>query len=205
MTDDRLAFDFRVIRDMAQHTDIFTYNTYASVNDLRAQRMYNGSAPGAYLIKFNVPTLVGEGTGAGELVSETTMAIDVRTEGYPVTPPNVTVVSRMPYSPHFKENFPVCIGSEAWADRAGHVTLGHLIIHLAKLLNWDEQMRGGGYVGWNAAAIAFHKRIYNGSALNPNLAYPALPAFLSGSSGTGFRPSKARQGFEPRTSAFKPR
>lgn len=215
-TDTRLEFDYRVISEMASGTSVFEFVPYESISDLRSGRSYDGSSPAAYKVTFYVPTLVGEGSGTGEFVDTTDMAIDLRAVGYPVSPPNVTVLTRIPYSPHFKQNFPVCIGSEAWTNRTGHVTLGHLVIHLAKLLNWDEEMRGGGYVGWNAAAIAFHQRVFGGRVLNRDLSYPALPSFLSGNTGGRFKPARAKTvgfqpaqastaGFEPRKSSFSPR
>lgn len=221
MSAERLEFDHRIITAMSASSDLLSFQAFATISDLRAGKIDHGNAPGAYKVTFNIPTLIGEGgkDGKGQFAQETSMAIDLRTVGYPIQPPNVTVLSEIPYSPHFRQNSPVCIGPEAWAQRAGHVTLGHLIVHLSKLLNWDEEMRGGGYQGWNGAAIAFHKRVYGERPLNEAIVYPALPSFLTGKT-KGFQPRASKGGFsakathsgfqphprsEPDGSAFRPR
>ncbi len=187
---DRWKFDHRVITEMAATTDLFTVEAYATAADIRLRRLaHPDMTPRAYTVTYHVPTLIGEGKGRGEFAPRTEMSIDLATPGYPLSPPNVVVISpHMPYSPHFRIGSPVCIGSEIWGDRRGHVTLGHLVIHLAKLLNWDEEMRGGGYVGWNAAAIAFHKRVFKSQPLNPDLVYPGLPKFLTAKRTRSFTP-----------------
>jgi hypothetical protein len=53
--------------------------------------------------------------------------------------------------------------------------LGELIVHIAKLLNFDEVARGGGYVGYNGEAIEYWKTDLEYLPITPNLPYPELP------------------------------
>jgi hypothetical protein len=83
----------------------------------------------------------------------------------------------MPWTPHFQQGAVVCIG-DLWDEETGKTLLGHLVRHHARLLNWDERARGNGYVGWNGAAIAWHRQHYGAEPLTPGLSYPELPSKL---------------------------
>jgi hypothetical protein len=176
----RRVFDYRVLRDMqcaALHTE-----AYATTTDLARRQNPIVSEDAAsratkYRFLFRVPTLIGP----GQFSSETEIGVDTEVVDYPLKPPNTWIISNhVPWSPHFKKGAPVCLGEELWEARQGHITLGHLAIHIARLLNWDEKGRGPGYVGWNGEAIAYHKQYYQGRPLNPNFVYPALPGWLTG-------------------------
>jgi len=73
----------------------------------------------------------------------------------------------------------VCIGDELWKNQRGYVTLGHLVMHIARMLNWDEKGRGRGYVGWNAKAIEYHRKHYGDRPLDSAIVYPRLPLWLT--------------------------
>jgi hypothetical protein len=49
-----------------------------------------------------------------------------------------------------------------------------VVLHVAKLLNWDEPLESL-YGGWNPAAVAWWKRHLNSQPITPGLKYPALP------------------------------
>jgi hypothetical protein len=167
--------DFTILNEMVCPT--FGFTAYRSVPDLHVRRRpitsaAEGEHATAYLLDLRIPTLIGK----DNLRESTQIGIDTNVSGYPQQEPNTFVLSRpVPYSPHFREGAPVCIG-EYWADMKGRVLLGHLVVHIARLLNWDEVGRGRGYVGWNGEAIAYHKKVYGNRPLNPEIAYPALPA-----------------------------
>ncbi|MEV6633553.1 hypothetical protein AB0M54_22670 [Actinoplanes sp. NPDC051470] len=59
------------------------------------------------------------------------------------------------------------------------MTLGHLVMHITRMLNWDEKGRGGGYVGWNGEAIKYHRKHYGDRPLDPSIVYPRLPLWLT--------------------------
>jgi hypothetical protein len=93
---------------------------------------------------------------------------------YPFSKPASWVISKpIPWSPHFKYGAPICIGT-IWSQ-SGSTLLGHLLKHIAKLLNFDEVARGGGYVGWNGQATRFWKKELNEQPITPGLTYPSLP------------------------------
>lgn len=177
---DRRAFDLRVLSDMRCET--FDFEAYRTRPDLTARRSkVTDPAAGAdvthYRWIFRIPTPVSK----DRFAPVTEIGVNTDVTDYPRNPPGTEILSsHVPWSPHFKNNAPVCIGPEIWGPRDGHIVLGELAVHIAHLLNWDEVGRGPGYVGWNAAAIEHHKKFYGGRPIDPNIRYPVLPAWLFG-------------------------
>jgi len=177
---ERRRFDFRVVNDMRSR--IFEFQAYRSTADLRDDhnqitRVEDADGASKYKMTLRVPTLVGP----GQFSQETVFGVDLDVADYPMTEPATWLISeRIPWSPHFAEGRPICIGSEFWVARRGHVTLGDLVEHVARMLNWDEKGRGPGYRGWNGDAIDYHRKHYGGKALNPSFVYPALPSWIFG-------------------------
>lgn len=180
---ERRSFDFRVVTAMAGPT--FACEAYRDGDDLEARRRpisdpALGAEATAYRFIYDVPTLIGP----GRFSARTEIGVGTAVADYPRAEPRTWIISKdVPWSPHFKRGAPVCIGAEFWRARRGHVSLGELVVHLARLLNWDEKGRGGGYVGWNGEAIAYHRRTYGSAALNPDLVYPTLPSWIYGTQG----------------------
>jgi hypothetical protein len=176
----RRTLDFRILQDMG--CQIFQAEAYKSDADRRTRVNRVVDEEGAinvskYRFIYRLPTMVDK--DVFERVTE--IGIDTDVPDYPIQEPGTSILSsHTPWSPHFKSGLPVCIGGEFWAPKRGHVTLGHLAIHLAHLLNWDEKGRGAGYVGWNAAAVAHHRDKYRGAPLNAEIDYPTLPPWLYG-------------------------
>ena len=184
----RHQFDYDVVTAMACST--FRPRAYRSRADLQRDRVVNDPALGvevtAWAWEFRIPTLVGPGRWA----ESTTIGVDTDGGDYPLAAPATWLLSpHVPYSPHFRSGAPVCIGREAWTDRLGDVTLGHLVGHIARLLNHDEVGRGGGYRGWNGAAIDYVREHFGGGPLDARVRYPRLPDWLWGDIG-------ATSGFE---------
>nr|WP_062337224.1 hypothetical protein [Herbidospora sakaeratensis] len=177
---ERRRFDHRVVSGMSG--DLFDFAAYRTSADLQASRdpvvtTEDAGEASKYRMTLRVPTLIA----AGEFRAETVFGVDLDVRDYPLAEPLTWVISDpVPWSPHFQKGSPICIGAEFWTARKGHVTLGDLVVHVARLLNWDEKGRGGGYVGWNGEAIKYHAAHYRGRPLNPGLRYPALPAWLLG-------------------------
>jgi hypothetical protein len=172
----RIGFDYLSCVEMARRSDLLSLEAYASAEDMRARRAAitdpaDGHRATHYVATYNpLKTLCGP----GRFMDKTTFHIDLLANGnYPFSPPASWVTSRMPWSPHFKQGTVVCIG-ELW-DVRGTTLLAHLIRHHARLLNWDERARGGGYVGWNGEAIAWHRQHYGDRPLTEGLVYPELP------------------------------
>src|SRR5262249_47522355 len=95
----------------------------------------------------------------------------------PFSEPACFVTSRpIPWSPHFlPSSGAICLG-ELWGQARGAMTLGHLIVHLCKLLNFDEPDREPSYGGWNAAAVNYWRTVLRRRPVTEGLAYPTLPA-----------------------------
>lgn len=177
---DRRAFDLKVLSDMRCDTfDFEAYRTGADLDSRRA-RVTDPSA-GADVTHYRWIYRIRTHISKTSFSSVTEIGVSTDVTDYPRQPPGTWVISDdMPWSPHFRKGSPVCIGSEIWGPRDGHIVLGELAIHIAHMLNWDEIGRGPGYVGWNPAAIEHHRDFYGGKPINPGLAYPVLPAWLSG-------------------------
>lgn len=176
---ERRRFDYRVLS--AMRCPVFDFAAYRNGSDLQRRRnpiTSEGEAGGAskYCFVLRVRTHIS----ATAFADVTEIGVDTDVIDYPRKPPQTSIISdHVPWSPHFIKNGPVCLGDELW-PKDGHITLGHLAIHLARLLNWDEKGRGSGYRGWNGKAIEHHKRVYGGRPINPALIYPVLPAWLYG-------------------------
>lgn len=177
---DRRAFDLRVLSDMRCGT--FDFEAYRSSSDLETRRhrvkdREAGADVAYYRWIFHIRTHI-ERT---KFANVTEIGVNTDSTDYPRIAPAVWVLSKdVPWSPHFMKNTPVCIGSEIWGSRGGYITLGELVIHVARMLNWDESGRGPDYSGYNRDAARHHAKAYNGKPINPKVRYPVLPAWLSG-------------------------
>jgi hypothetical protein len=207
----RLRLDYRIAMRMAGTTQgagrkaVLELTAYRSGDDLNAKRHAitsdaEGHLATQYRAVYHIKTL----SGPDRYCDETVVHIDLLANGnYPYSEPGRWVLSRpMPWSPHVKEGNPICIG-EIWVNAHGQILLGHLLIHIAKLLNFDEVARGGGYRGWNLDAITFWKKRLNERPITPALLYPALPLDLThgltpeADEGSVFRQSSLRTASPP--------
>lgn len=198
----RIAFDYASCAEMARRTELLTLEAYASAEDLRERRRAitdraDGQLAVHYLATFHpLRTLCGP----GELMDTTSIHVDLlANQNYPFSAPASWVMGRMPWSPHFKAGTVICIG-DLW-DVRGRTLLAHLIRHHARLLNWDHAARGGGYIGWNAEAIAWYRSNVGDRPLTPDLDYPELPADLVYGIDPGQGRRRARRRRRPRATA----
>jgi hypothetical protein len=174
----RRMLDYRVLVAMDAQCDTIEVEAYTTAPDLRMRhnRIVDASAGHRalhYRVIYRIKTLIGP----GQFSDETTIHVDTEVGNYPFDEPASWVLSKIPWSPHFKTGTVVCTGDH-W-QRSGKSLLGHLVRHHARLLNWDEVARGGGYVGWNGEAIEWHRKHYGDKPLTPDLAYPELPAEIT--------------------------
>lgn len=173
----RISLDWKVVQPM--NGTVFDAVAYRSTPDLEARRRPITSVEEdqavKYLVEFRVPTLTGRDK---PLQPVTVVGFDLSAGNYPYDEPASWVVGPVPYSPHFKRGWPVCLG-ELWREAKGRMLFGQLLNHVAMILNWDEEKRGGGYQGWNGDAIKLHAEQYGNRPITPNLRYPALPAELT--------------------------
>jgi hypothetical protein len=128
---------------------------------------------------------------------------------YPYSQPTCFVVSQpVPWSPHFLAgNGAICLG-ELWTQAHGGITLGHLIVHVAKLLNFDEPDREPSYGGWNAAAVRYWRQVMKRQPVTKGLSYPLLPPEITHGMGTHaktlFRPAAAAEPSASAPTLFRP-
>lgn len=177
---DRRAFDLRVLSDMRCPT--FDFEAYRTLRDLESRRsVVTDPEAGSDVTKYRWIFRVRTHVSRTRFAPVTEIGVNTDVQDYPRKPPGTWILSsHVPWSPHFMQNAPVCIGPELWAQSGGHIVLGELAINIAHLLNWDEAGRGPGYVGYNGEAIQYHQRHYRGQPIDPGLHYPVLPAWLSG-------------------------
>jgi hypothetical protein len=144
-----------------------------------------------YRALFNIRTLASRGTYVDSVV----VVADLVASGeYPFKEPYCYVISQpMPWSPHFKDGFPICLG-EIWTEARGKILFGELLSHIARLLNWDEAARGGGYQGWNGEAIAYWLSELRGQPITPGLSYPVPDLRVTHDDSSAFRPRAASPG-----------
>jgi hypothetical protein len=183
----RFQLDFKVVSQL--ETDIFRITAYRSGDDLRSGirpivSLADADQATHYRVDYFIPTLVGP----GKIHGSTTVHFDLMSGGnYPFTEPTCWVISEpFPWSPHFWRQRPICIGS-MWRDARGHILLAHLIIHVARLLNFDEVGHSPGYEGWNRQAIDYWKNVMKCQPVTAGLRYPALPIDIT----HGIQPAKS--------------
>jgi hypothetical protein len=170
----RRRFDWRVVRQMNNQRYRFTaHRTAQDAESGRHSIEMEDQARYAlhYRAEYGIKTLIGPGAYS----SRTVIRVDVSHPAYPFTEPTgwpvKTGESKVPYSPHFADGLPVCNGSIWRSD--GNILLGHYLIHLARLLNWQEELSPE-YGGYNPAAVQWWRKNIN-RPLDPKLVYPALP------------------------------
>lgn len=171
----RLRFDYQIVSLMS--SPLMRVEAYRNVDDLRARReavtsVSDGHLATHYRVEYNIRTLVNR----GRYSDQTTVHFDLfANNNYPHTEPSCFVVdSEMPWSPHFWKGYPVCIGN-IWEQADGSMLLGQLLIHIAKLVNFDEPAHTPGYEGYNGEAIEYWETVLGRRPITANLRYPKLP------------------------------
>lgn len=135
----------------------------------------SGAAPEHYRVIYEFETLRGPGLRH----RPTIVHFDLMANGsYPFSEPICRTVGEVtPWTPHFHEVYPICIGA-GWpkqtAPDAGEALAVDLVRHIAKLLNFDEPLPAAGYSGYNGPAIDWWRKQNRCRPLNPGLLYPNI-------------------------------
>lgn len=175
----RLLLDYRVTARM--HSPLMQVAAYRSFDDLRKRRNpisseAEGHLATHYLVNYSVKTL----TGPGVYSDRTNVRVDLlANNNYPYSDPSCWAFeSKLPWSPHFRKSDGwICLG-EVWEQSEGAMLLGELLVHIAKLLNFDEAPRGNGYKGYSREAIEYWKNVLGYAPITRNFPYPPLPVDL---------------------------
>jgi hypothetical protein len=200
---DRLRFDYQVAMQM--RSPIMAITAYRNADDLEKRQKPIVSEEDShlathYLVDYYVQTLIGPGSYS----DKTSVKFDLLANGnYPYSRPGCFVVSsKMPWTPHFRKNLPICIDHDMWEDAQGKMLLGPLMVHVAKLLNFDEIPRSDNYGGYNPEAAEYWRTHLNRQPINPHLVYPPLPTEVSLIPAPVMRPKSAGSETE---NFFKPK
>ncbi|MGB8294690.1 MAG: hypothetical protein WCG85_04620 [Polyangia bacterium] len=105
------------------------------------------------------------------------MKLDLLAGGnYPFSDPAaICLGAPLPWSPHFHPSSgTVCLG-DAWRSAQGRMLAGQIVVHIMRLLNFDEPDQER-YGGWNPPAVRYWRSILGTRPLHPDLQYPVLPA-----------------------------
>lgn len=171
----RLKFDYQTA--MMMRSPPMKITAYRNADDLR--KRFNpinsedeGHLATCYLVDYFIRTLIGP----DEYSNETSVKIDLlANNNYPFSEPSCWVVSTpSPWSPFFKDGYPVCLGG-FWEAGEGGILLGHLIVKIAKLLNFDISNPHENYGGYCTEAVNYWRTHLNQQPITPNLPYPTLP------------------------------
>ena len=171
----RLKLDFQVVSQL--YSPLMEVDAYRNVDDLRARRnpvtsIADGNRATHYRVTYHLRTL----TGPGAYSPATTVHFDLLANtDYPQREPSCFVIdSAVPWSPHFATNGWICIG-KIWENSDGNMLLGDLLIHVAKLLNFDEpDYIDVDYGGFRPEAVRYWTEKLNRQPLTRNLRYPTI-------------------------------
>lgn len=197
---DRLRFDYRVATQM--RTPVMSVTAYRNADDLAERRNPvvsedEGHTATQYLVDYYIKTLAGE----GRYLNKTSVKFDLLANGnYPYTPPACFAVSEpIPWTPHFRKGRPICTDDDLWVEARGRMLLGHWLVHVAKLINFDEMPRGGGiYGGYTPDAARYWFEHFKQQPITPNFPYPPLPAWISSKPVVVFESAQTESLFEPK-------
>lgn len=172
---DRLKFDYRVA--MSMRCPLMLVRAFRNVDDLVKQRNEILAEEESYLathyrIDYSIKTLIGP----GQYSDRTTVKIDLlANSNYPYSAPCCwTISTKTPWSPHFREGFPICISNDLGNLARVRCCWG-ICSFIAKLLNLDETPRSEFYGGYNPEAAEYWRTKLNSQPINPQLLYPPLP------------------------------
>ena len=170
----RLAYDYEVMRGL-EGPSLKSWRGFAS-GAQAAAGVEASPAQGTkglvtfYEVDFAFPMLGAPGVP----LPKATARFDLLAGGnYPSTPPLVQFISRpLPFCLRVASGGGiVCIGP-GWSEAGGHMLLGQLIVHVMRLVNFDEPP--GGDRGFSNGASEYWRSVLGGRPLNPALVYPTL-------------------------------
>jgi hypothetical protein len=172
----RLKYDYQTV--MMMYSPLMEVQAYRNLDDLLARRdpvtsVAEAGSAKHYRVLYKIRTLVGR----GRYSEQTIVRFDLdANNNYPLSEPACWVIeSELPWTPHFREHTWICIGP-IWKRAGGNILLGELIVHVAKLLNFDEPpYEDPEYGGWNPEAVEYWETKLHRQPLTANLVYPKIP------------------------------
>lgn len=169
----RLSFDYQTV--MLMSCPLMEVEAYRNLDDLETQHHKitspeEGHLAVHYRVKYNLKTLVGP----GRYSNSTTVRFDLFADNnYPESEPLSCVFkSELPWSPHFHPEL-ICTG-DIWEEADGNMLLGELMVHVAKLLNFDEPPSQSIEYGYQPDAARYWVNELGRQPIS-KLVYPQLP------------------------------
>lgn len=197
----KLAGDYQIMMPLMCPTTprIRAYATAATARAGKEVTQQEGAAGTAtiYDVTYHFPVPVSKTAKTTDVVVRFQL---LALGPYPFAEPLVEVVSRpLPWVPHVSPAGRVCI-TTAWIRSGGQYLLPELVIHVAKLLNFDEKKMSSDYSAFREDAVSWWLSTRQGQPINPDLVYPQLPLHLThGIRRAGlFRPLGDASATEPR-------
>ncbi len=178
----RLALDYRTMRSL-RGAALGRVEAFASPLDLASGREAT-EAQGlagfatAYRIEFRFPMR----RSAHEALHRARVVVSVTSRDYPYAEPFVAFErDAIPFCPHVRPvTGHVCLG-EAWRVAEGNWLLANLVIHVMKLVNFDEPCTLDSF---SQEAFDYARRVLAGRPLNPDLDYPVMDERVTHSGGS---------------------
>jgi hypothetical protein len=180
--------DFRIVNEMQCETMQATAHRSRADAERGAHPVTEQSKAGDcwfYRVTYPIKTLLGAGRYSDPRTQPVVVVVDLNQGGnYPFSPPASHVNgSVIPWSPHFYPNPgpPVCFEApgRVW-PKDGSRTLGHLLLHIARLINFDETIDDATYIGYNGEAVKYWRTVLKSGPITPKLAYPMVPSWFFG-------------------------
>ncbi len=134
-----------------------------------------------YRVGYRIKTLLGPHRYSDPAQDPVQVLINLNANGnYPFSRPESYVIGRvLPWSPHFAPGIAVCFERPGRVWRSdGKTTLGHLLLHLARLINFDEVIADQSYGGYNPDAVKHWRSALHAQPITPDLPYPVLPPWF---------------------------
>jgi hypothetical protein len=180
----RLQYDWRVASRM--QNEIVRITPFASVSGAKTGRILDarladeGHAT-TYVAEYTFPMVTRHSSERASnnvvRLSGTRALIDLRVDAsYPLSTPLVQILGTpRPFSPHVHPlTGTVCLG-ELWKESAGSMLVGELVVHVARILNFDERDPGASLDGFDVDGIRYWREVLKGQPLNRGLRYPVVP------------------------------
>lgn len=147
---------------------------HRTAEDVRANRdpvpVGSRIPPAHYRVVYDFDTLRAPGSRQRPTIVHVAPLVS---GDYPTSQPSAWVISDfVPWTPHFAADVPICHGDHAWIPN--RTQLVDYVVHIGKLLNFDEPAPVPGYHGYNSQAIEYWQTKMHLQPLDPGLRLPTI-------------------------------
>lgn len=152
---DRQRADHRMLGALDASASPIYVTGHRSAEDARADRdplpIGDRTPPSHYRVVYDFDTLARPGERHRPTVVH---VAPLANADYPATPPSAWVIGdRVPWTPHFTKGRPICHGEHVWSPN--RTQLVDYVVHIGKLLNFDEPPPTPEYHGYNSEAVKY--------------------------------------------------